>query len=137
MSNKTKLLTLIFAIITTASAQSPSPLPPAPVAKQDRVRLWLNIAQGAAELGDGITTRKMVTTGGYEADPLARTLLGSHPGWSRMAPIGTAEWALTALVSARLKRSPRFHRVWWVPQAAVIAGHAFGMTNNIRLLRGR
>lgn len=115
---------------------------------------WLAGVQGAAELSDGISTRhfttcayrsrftfeqggKVVTVRGQcvgleEADPISRVVLGAHPGWSRMIPIGAAEVAGSAWLAQRMRRSERWRRWWWAPQVALIGVHTVQGARNWR-----
>src|SRR5579864_3334670 len=63
----------------------------------DRVALTYGLAQGGAEIFDGFTTRHFVEHCAhcFEKDPLSRLLLGTHPSWGKMIPVGFAEAAVS------------------------------------------
>lgn len=62
-----------------------------------------------------------------ELDPLARPIVQAGP--AAMAAAGYGEAAGLAWLAQRLRRSDRtwLRRTWWVPQAAGIAGHMWGL----------
>jgi hypothetical protein len=64
-----------------------------------------------------------------EHDPLARP-------FTRLAPpeyyaCGYALTTAVNLIAWRMMRSARWHRVWWLPQAASIAGNDWGYTSTL------
>ena len=77
----------------------------------DRIALTYGLVQGGAEIFDGVTTRRFVEhcSHCFEKDPLSRLLLGTHPSWGKMIPVGFAEAAVSAYSYQRLSRSP--HRL--------------------------
>jgi len=79
----------------------------------DRASLIYGLAQGGAEIFDGITTRNFVHHCSlcFENDPVSRLLLGTHPSWSKMIPLGVAEAVVSTYSYRRLSHSPnRFLR---------------------------
>lgn len=79
----------------------------------DRRSLTCGLVQGSAEIFDGVTTRYFLHHCSlcFENDPMSRLLLGTHPSWGKMIPMGVAEAGVSAYSYRRLSRSPnRFLR---------------------------
>src|SRR6202012_3229617 len=59
----------------------------------DRKSLIYAAVLGGAEIFDGATTRYFIHHCSYcfENDPMSRLLLGTHPSWSKMIPMGIVE----------------------------------------------
>ncbi len=79
----------------------------------DRKSLSFGLAQGGAEIFDGVTTRYFLHHCSlcFENDPMSRLLLGTHPSWGKMIPMGIGEAAMSTYSYRRLSRSPnRFLR---------------------------
>jgi hypothetical protein len=79
----------------------------------DRTALTYGLVQGSAEIFDGVTTRYFIhhCSHCFEDDPMSRLLLGTHPSWGKMIPMGIAEAAVSAYSYQRMRRSPhRFAR---------------------------
>jgi hypothetical protein len=74
----------------------------------DRKSLTFGLVQGGAEVFDGVTTRYFIHHCSlcFENDPMSRLLLGTHPSWGKMIPIGIGEAALSTYSYRRLSRSP-------------------------------
>jgi hypothetical protein len=74
----------------------------------DRKSVMYGLAQGGAEIFDGVTTRYFIhhCSHCFENDPMSRLLLGSHPSWGKMIPMGIAEAAVSAYSYRRMSRSP-------------------------------
>jgi hypothetical protein len=74
----------------------------------DRKSLMYGLMQGGAEVFDGITTRYFIhhCSHCYESDPISRLLMGAHPSWGKMIPMGIAEAAVSTYSYQRLSRSP-------------------------------
>lgn len=104
----------------------PPEAPKPPKKKQKRVidgRYWTAIG-ATATVGayDLIQGQKFVhQLGHYETDPL----LGHHPSFGRALATGAAFHAGAAFVTYELKK--RRFRAWWLPQAALVAAHAYGI----------
>ncbi len=101
--------------------------------KLDKDVTALGIIHVAGALTDGVTTRRFVTLGYAEGDPVDRLFLGQRPGWSRMIPFGGLEVYGAALLAQRMKHS-KFkvaRRLYLAPQIAFIAIHAYETGNNI------
>jgi hypothetical protein len=88
----------------------------------------LGAAQAATLLADGDITRRNIKQGGMEVDPLARVFIGAHPTWLRMIPLGAAQTAAEMWLAEKMKssRHASIRRLWWLPQAAGIAGSVQG-----------
>lgn len=79
----------------------------------DRTSLTYGLVQGSAEIFDGVTTRYFIhhCSHCYEDDPMSRLLMGKHPPWGKMVPMGIGEAAFSTYSYRRLSRSPnRFLR---------------------------
>src|ERR1700722_18508092 len=74
----------------------------------DRKSLAFGLAQGGAEIFDGVTTRYFIHHCSlcFENDPMSRLLMGTHPSWGKMIPMGIGEAALSTYSYRRLSRSP-------------------------------
>jgi hypothetical protein len=74
----------------------------------DRKSLTFGLVQGGAEVFDGVTTRYFIHHCSLclENDPMSRLLLGTHPSWGKMIPIGIGEAALSTYSYRRLSHSP-------------------------------
>ena len=74
----------------------------------DRKSLTFGLVQSGAEVFDGVTTRYFIHHCSlcFENDPMSRLLLGTHPSWGKMIPIGIGEAALSTYSYRRLSRSP-------------------------------
>jgi hypothetical protein len=74
----------------------------------DRKSLTFGLVQGGAEVFDGVTTRYFIHHCSlcFENDPMSRLLLGTHPSWGKMIPIGIGEAALSTYSYRRLSHSP-------------------------------
>lgn len=81
----------------------------------------------AADLRQTARNREAYGTGFQELNPLARPIVNAGP--AAMAVAGYAEVAGTAWLAQRLRRSGNrvARRIWWLPQALGIAGHAWGL----------
>lgn len=79
----------------------------------DRAALTYGSVLGGAEVFDGVTTRYFIHHCSHcvENDPMSRLLLGTHPPWGKMIPMGIAEAAVSTYSYQRMSRSPhRFVR---------------------------
>jgi hypothetical protein len=74
----------------------------------DRRSLMFGLVQGGAEVFDGVTTRYFIHHCSlcFENDPMSRLLLGTHPSWGKMIPIGMGEAVLSTYSYRRLSHSP-------------------------------
>jgi hypothetical protein len=74
----------------------------------DRKSLVFGLAQGGAELFDGVTTRYFIHHCSlcFENDPMSRLLLGTHPSWDKMVPVGIGEAVISTYSYRRLSHSP-------------------------------
>jgi hypothetical protein len=74
----------------------------------DRKSLTYGLVQGGAEIFDGVTTRYFIHHCSlcFESDPMSRLLMGTHPSWGKMIPMGIGEAALSTYSYRRLSRSP-------------------------------
>lgn len=74
----------------------------------DRKSLAFGLAQGGAEVFDGVTTRYFIHHCSlcFENDPMARLLLGTHPSWYKMVPVGIGEALVSTYSYRRLSHSP-------------------------------
>lgn len=101
---------------------------------KDKPESILAITQGFFLVSDGIVTRTNERRGNNpELDPVSRFLLGPHPTWNRMAPLGAVQEIVGVYLGTEMKRSRnRFVRkVWWIPQAAGIGGNLSGAAYGI------
>jgi hypothetical protein len=108
-------------------------------ALRDKPVLTLGVAQSAALVTDGITTRERVQQGYTETDPVTRLVLGPKPSWGAMAPLGAAQCLLETWLAERMRTS-RYkwvRRIWWVPQSVGISGNVWGARENIGNARAR
>jgi hypothetical protein len=66
------------------------------------------LAQGGAEVFDGVTTRYFIHHCSlcFENDPMSRLLLGTHPSWDKMVPVGIGEAVLSTYSYQRMSHSP-------------------------------
>jgi hypothetical protein len=73
----------------------------------DRKSLLFGSAQGGSEAFDGVTTWYFIhhCSHCFENDPLSRLLLGTHPSWGKMIPMGIAEAAVSTYSYQKLSRS--------------------------------
>jgi hypothetical protein len=79
----------------------------------DRTSLMYGLALSGSEIFDGVTTRYFIHHCSlcFENDPMSRLLLGTHPSWGKMIPMGIAEAAVATYSYRRLSHSPnRFLR---------------------------
>ena len=74
----------------------------------DRKSLTYGLVQGGAEVFDGVTTRYFIhhCSHCFENDPVSRLLLGTHPSWGKMIPMGIAEAAVATYSYRSLSHSP-------------------------------
>lgn len=74
----------------------------------DRKSLPYGLVQGGAEIFDGVTTRYFIhhCSHCFENDPMSRLLLGTHPSWAKMIPMGIAEAAVATYSYRSLSHSP-------------------------------
>jgi len=102
-------------------------------AVHDRPVLALTLIQVVALASDGFTTRKAVSRGYIEINPVTSILIGRKPSWSRMAPLGTAQVIAETWLAERMKNSSHswIRHTWWLPQLIGIAGNTWGTVDNI------
>jgi hypothetical protein len=103
----------------------------------DRKSLTYGLEQGGAEVFDGVTTRYFIhhCSHCFENDPMSRLLLGTHPSWGKMIPMGMAEAAVSTYSYRSLSHSPnRILRAAapWVP-IGLTAVHVIEGARNISL----
>src|SRR5580658_9499161 len=74
----------------------------------DRKSLILGLVQSGAEVFDGVTTRYFIHHCSlcFENDPMSRLLLGTHPSWDKMVPVGIGEAVLSTYSYQRMSHSP-------------------------------
>jgi hypothetical protein len=74
----------------------------------DRKSLVFGLVHGGAEVFDGVTKRYFIHHCSlcFENDPMSRLLLGTHPSWGKMIPMGIGEAALSTYSYQRLSHSP-------------------------------
>jgi hypothetical protein len=98
----------------TSAVIQTRPQIPTPVEKTrpfywlDRNSLVFGLVQGGAETFDGVTTRYFIHHCSlcYENDPMSRLLLGTHPSWDKMVPVGIGEALVSTYSYRRLSHSP-------------------------------
>jgi hypothetical protein len=96
---------------------------------KDRVESMLAFTQGFFLISDGVVTRANERRGNNpELNPASRLLLGPHPAWNRMAPLGALQEVFGIYLGTEMKRSRNrhFRKVWWIPQVVGIGGNLFG-----------
>lgn len=98
--------------------------------KQIRV---LAEANTAAAVMDDISSRLVISSGGYERNPLMRPFVHNS---STLAVESVGEVWLMAYLADRMKRSshPLLRKTWWVPQVANITAKVTGGLYNSVLL---
>jgi len=121
-----------------ALAQSPSPVSIRQHAYWlDRKSLAYGLVQGGAEIFDGVTTRYFIhhCSHCFENDPMSRLLLGTHPSWGKMIPMGIAEAAVATYSYRSLSHSPNriLRRVAPLVPIGLTAVHAIEGARNISL----
>lgn len=92
-----------------------------------RVLTVLNAAVAFADAG--YTASKANRRDFVECDPLARPLVHHTPlalGVTGGEVIGL-QW-----LAGRLRRSERWHCVWWLPQSVAITAHAYALGTSVR-----
>jgi hypothetical protein len=106
-------------------------------ATHDKPVMTLALAQSAALVADGITTRERVRLGYTEFDPVTKIFLGSRPTWARMAPLGVVQCLLETWLAERMRTSTHkwVRRFWWLPQSVGIGGNIGGVQSNSTGLR--
>jgi hypothetical protein len=135
---RTLLVCLLYASPVLALPDAPVPkiaaMPagfvaaPKPLARQSWLSRPETLAafQGLAALADGITTHQYISRGYVEVDPLTKPLIGLHPSYARMIPLGIAEVA-GSYVLAR-----KWPRLRWL-QIGLTAAHAGCAGHNLTL----
>jgi hypothetical protein len=97
-----------------------------PKPKPKPVLVLLTVSQASLAFADVAFTQSVrrdyrVFT---EHDPLAREVV-KHPALAY--GLAGAETVGAAWLGGRMRRSQRWHRVWWLPQTIGIAGHAYAL----------
>lgn len=98
-----------------------------PLGAQDKARLALTMADGAAAFSDTAYTYSHGQF--YEYDPLARQVVKSPPlAYSLCAAETAGLWWL----AGKMKKSGRWpRRVWWLPQTFAIGAHSYALGKSI------
>ena len=103
----------------------------------DRKSLTYGLVQGGAEIYDGVTTRYFIhhCSHCFENDPMSRLLLGTHPSWGKMIPMGIAEAAVATYSYRSLSHSPNriLRRVAPLVPIGLTAVHVVEGARNISL----
>lgn len=136
-----KMIYLVFALLLCSGTLEATPKPSAPKPKAaasapwklDKPVLFLAGVQLGAELSDGVSTRSMIDRGWYEHNGFSRSLIGEHPSWGRMVPIGAAELVGTAYVAQWMKHTRWGKHIWWMPQVGLAVLHARAAYHNSTL----
>jgi hypothetical protein len=95
--------------VVNARSQAPTPVEKTrPFYWLDRKSLAFGLVQGGAEAFDGVTTRYFIHHCSlcFENDPMSRLLMGTHPSWGKMIPMGIGEAAMSTYSYRRLSHSP-------------------------------
>jgi hypothetical protein len=102
-----KVQPAISAVIQTKSQIATPVEKTRPFYWLDRKSLMFGLAQGGAEVFDGVTTRYFIHHCSlcFENDPMSRLLLGTHPPWGKMVPIGIGEALASTYSYRRLSHS--------------------------------
>lgn len=93
----------------------------------------LLVAQGGLSVSDAAYTESFWAPGAKEFDPLARPVM-EHKGLA--VSLAVVETAGCYWLGQRMRRSERFHRIWWVPQTAGILGHAYALSRTLERNHG-
>lgn len=113
-------------LLTISQGLPDAPKPKAPVIEKFKPSP-LAVAQSAALIFDGITTRQHLAQGtGWEENHVASPFIGSHPEWNKMIPIGIAEVAACEILARKHPRAK------WL-QVAFIGLHVVAGSRNLTL----
>jgi hypothetical protein len=98
--------------------------PRKPVKDEHKRLFWMMSAGVYAAAGFDVAETSSLRPHFHEVDPLARPLVGLP------APAYYASGALLATginwLGWKMARSPRWHKIWWVPQVTSMAGNLAG-----------
>jgi len=100
--------------------------------------LLLNATLSGADSQTTYSTERLRQQGWTitEKDPLTRPFVALPKPANVALAIGGD--VLLADIGLKMRRSNHWYRhIWWLPQVAVAAGNAWGVTNNIELQRAR
>jgi len=138
---------LMHASSNTASAQNsqslstirvPQPQPAKPIEiigirnlPSRKSLLVLSLVQHGAATFDAYATRRAISSGAVEANPLMRPFAGSPTIYAAIQ-VGPA---VLDYVASRMQRSPNrlLRRTWWLPQAASTGLFVFSGAHNLNL----
>jgi hypothetical protein len=92
-----------------------------------KVLTALNAAVAFADVG--YTASKAHRRDFVEYDPLAKPFVHHTP-----LSLGLAGGEVVGLqwLAGRMRRSERWHRVWWLPQTVAITAHAYALGTSVR-----
>lgn len=92
-----------------------------------KVLAAFNAAVAFADVG--YTASKVHRHDFVEYDPLAKPLVHHTP-----LAFGVASGEVVGLqwLAGRMRRSERWHRVWWLPQSVAITAHAYALGTSVR-----
>ncbi|HXE41375.1 MAG TPA: hypothetical protein VN516_00010 [Candidatus Baltobacteraceae bacterium] len=106
-------------------------------AKANTALLILNAGLSSADTVTTYSEKRQLGDGWYEKDRVTRPFVSSLPESANLA-LAIGGDALLADIGLKMRRSNHWYRrIWWLPQVAVAAGNAWGVTNNIELQRAR
>lgn len=99
----------------------------------DKPVAGLAVIQGGAVTWDVVTTRMMITRGGYENNPIMRPFV--HNSGTFAAEAIFQVW-FSAFIADRMKhsRSPVLRKTWWLPQVVNISSGVSGGVYNSSML---
>ena len=121
-----KRVLLALALLPVSLVAQEKPEAPKPKVAA-RVLTALNAAVAFADAG--YTASKEHRRDFVEYDPLAKPFVHHTPlslGLAGGEVIGL-EW-----LAGRMRRSERWHRVWWLPQSVAITAHAYALGTTVR-----
>ncbi len=115
--------------INKAATRKPEPLPAVEDVPSRRKWILLSLAQHSAAAFDAYTTRKAISRGAVEGDPVMRPFAGS-PGL--YAAIQICPVALD-FAARRMQRAHNgfLRRMWWLPQTTSTAMFLFSGAHNL------
>jgi len=90
----------------------------------------LTALNGAVAFADeGYTASKTHRLDFIESDPLAKPFVHHTP-----LAVGLVAGEVVGLnwLAGRMRRSERWHRVWWVPQTVAVAAHGYALGTSVR-----
>ena len=123
--------------IPTPELQPANPIRAIPADSAPPLRSWmiLSVAQHGAAAFDAYSTRRAITRGAIEVDPLMRPFAHSPEIYAAIQ-LGPA---VLDIVARRMQRSQNtlWRRTWWVPQSASTGLFLFSGIHNLQFTNKR